>query len=58
MRSSQSPYGWLSYRWRRSFMTTWRWFSSFSPVIAGSIHPIRSDSSQSARSRWWEGTVS
>ena len=56
--SSQVPYGWLSTDQRRSFLTTSRWLSSFSWVIAGSRLASRSDSSQSASSSSWLGSVS
>ena len=58
MRSSQVPYGWLSTEKRRSFLTTSRWLSSFSWVMAGNRLARRSDSSQSPSSSSWLGRVS
>ena len=58
IRSSQVPYGWLSTDQRRSFLTTSRWLSSFSWVMAGNRLARRSDSSHRPSSSSWLGSVS
>ena len=55
---SALPYGWLSYRWRFSSLTTSRWLSRFFWVTASRRWPCRSASSHSASSRAPVGTVS
>ena len=59
-RSSQVPYGWLSTAQRRSFLTTSRWLSSFSWVMAGSrlAHAIRLEPERRARARGWAASRS
>jgi hypothetical protein len=56
--SSASPYGAVSMLCRRSFITTWRCVSRLAGVSLSRRKPIRSLSSQSAVSRWCDGTVS